>query len=83
MSEVLTKDQDGITDEGGGEEESTVLNRRKTGDAIVGNGFESAEAEESGRAGGNLTGGETANAKHDGAGEGFFGGEVGGQTIPV
>ena len=82
MGKVLTKDQDGITDEGGGEEESTVLNRRKTGDAVVGDGFEAAEAEEFGRACGHLTGGEVANAKHDGAGEGFFGGEMRGQAIP-
>lgn len=82
MSEVLTEDQDGITDEGGGEEQSTVLNGREAGDAVVGDGFESTEGEESGRALGYLTGGETANAKHDGAGEGFLGGKVGWQTTP-
>jgi hypothetical protein len=83
MGEVLAKDQDGITDEGGGEEQSTVLNGREAGDAVVGDGFESAEGEESGRAKGYLTGREIANAKHDGAGEGFLGGKVGGQAIPV
>lgn len=81
MGEVLAKNQDGITDEGGGEEQSAVLNRSKASDAVVGDGFEAAEAEEFGRACGHLTGGEVANAKHDGAGEGFFGGEVGGQAI--